>query len=1138
MRTQEGGNVPLVLTAAPGPQFLLRITYESQRLDDHAASGPLTHVARLFAAVADDPARPLDALSLVDTAERRQVVETLNATRANLGPFIPVHAAIASQAVERPDAIALVCGDVHVSYKTLQARATQLSSHLRMLGVGPEVRTVVCLHRGIELVTALLGILQSGVPMCRFEPGGPPARARHIIEDARAPVIITSESILLTLPATLAHAVCVDRDAEVLGACAVIPQHDMVDAAHLAYVIYTSGSTGLPKGVMVTHGGVHNYLAWAREAYELAEGSGSVVQSSAAFDLTVTSLYLPLLAGKTVYLASPIVDASELVRAAGAGPFSLLKLTPSHLRLLALQIPVDAGALLSRVLVVGGEPLHAEDVTWWQTHAHATRIVNEYGPTETVVGCCVYEVPPQCQTNAIPIGLPIANTELYVLDATGDVAPLEIPGELYVGGTGVARGYLHHASLTAARFVPDGFSGRPGARLYKTGDRVRWASNGTLEYLGRLDGQLKIRGYRVEPGEVEAALVECPGVQQVVVMGGAGREDSRLVAYVVHSGTVSDDDLRTHLEARVPEYMVPSLWVFLDAMPLTANGKIDRRALPTPEQASKGSSVPVAPRTVVEEIVAGVWGVVLKRERIGATDNFFSLGGHSLLAAQVIARLHAALGVEIPFRTLFDTPTVAGLAALIERARAQHRPGISLPLVRTGQPAEGPLSFAQQRLWFLDRLDPGSAAYNVPLAVRLHGPLNVNAVNRTLAAIVERHEVFRTVFPVVDGHPVQRVVPTPSPLWEMVDLEGLVPHLREQAVLAVAQSEATRSFDLTHGPLLRARLLRLSSDDHAFLITMHHIISDGRSMALFRREFMAMYAGSQAGKLPVLPALPIQYLDYATWQRTWLTAAMIDEHLRYWRMQLAELEPLKLPTDYPRSHAKGRRFVLPFTITPATTLALKRLSQDEGVTLFMTLLAAFQIQLSRYSAKTDIAVGTVVANRPHVETEALIGLFVNTLVLRTDLGGDPTFRHLLGRVREMVLGAYEHQDLPFERLVEELQPSRPEHHAPWVPVHFELEVDEPDQHRMSDLRVEPVVLPALEARRELTLAVHLHGDVTGTLTYDASLYKKDTAFQIVEDFLRITSSVASTPDTQILSIPVQRDSVILSPDMSEPTFSL
>ncbi|HEU0076210.1 MAG TPA: condensation domain-containing protein, partial [Longimicrobiaceae bacterium] len=714
-------------------------------------------------------------------------------------------------------------------------------------------------------------------------------------------------------------------------------------------------------------------------------------------------------------------EPAYLARLIGQQGVTTVHFVPSMLQAFLDEPDLSACAPLRRV-VCSGEALPVELAARFFTRVGA-ELHNLYGPTEAAVDVTWWACARDDDRRSVPIGRPIANTQIHLLDARLNPVPVGVAGELYIAGVQVGRGYLGRRGLTAERFVPDPFSATPGARMYRTGDLARWLADGSVDYLGRADHQVKIRGFRIEPGEIATTLCRRPAVRNCVIVA---REDvpgeKRLVAYVV--GEARADELREHVRRSLPEYMVPSAFVFLDALPLTPNGKVDRKALPAPEFASDEETY-VALRTPVEEVLAGIWAEVLRLERVGANDNFFELGGHSLLATRVVSRVRELFGVELPLRALFEVPTVAELAGRVEEMRRAELPVLPavVPVVRTGAL---PLSFAQERLWFIDRLEPGSATYNIPMARRLGGALDQAALERALGEIVRRHEALRTTFAEADGSAVQVIAPFGGFTLPVEDLSALSEPDREAAVRRRARKEARRAFDLSAGPLFRAGLLRLGEEDYVLLLSMHHIVSDGWSLGVLFRELSALYAAYREGRESPLPELAVQHADYAVWQREQLAGEVLDRQLSYWRERLADAPALlELPTDHPRPPVQTHRGAsVPVELSLELLERLQRLGRSEGTTLYMTLLGAFQVLLGKYAGSEDVVVGSPIAGRTRREVEELIGFFVNTLVLRTGLGGDPSFREVLRRVREATLGAYEHQELPFEKLVVELQPER------------------------------------------------------------------------------------------------------------------
>ena len=687
---------------------------------------------------------------------------------------------------------------------------------------------------------------------------------------------------------------------------------------------------------------------------------------------------------------------------------------------------------------------------------------------------------------------------------------------------GLARGYHHRPELTAERFVPHPFSEEAGARLYRTGDLARYDADGNIHFLGRIDHQVKIRGYRIEPGEIEAALEEHPAVRQAVVLAREDRPgENRLVAYVVRkpgqSATVRE--LRDFIKQRLPDYMVPASFVFLDRLPLTPNGKVDRKALPAPEPGRSGLERGfVAPRTPIEEVLASIWAEVLKRDGVGVQDNFFELGGHSLLATRMMSRVREAFQVEVPLRSLFEAPTVAGLAEAIEVLRQNRPGGTAAPILPVPRQEALPLSFAQQRLWFLDQFEPGSCAYNMPFAIRLTGELKVAALEQSLEEIIRRHEALRTTFVTENDEPIQIITPMTCFVLPVEDLTAVPVEQREAEARKRAQAEALQPFDLAAETLMRARLLQLHAAEHVLLLTLHHIVSDGWSMGVLFRELSVLYEAFSQGAASPLPPLQVQYADYAVWQRGWLTGEVLEDQLGYWRKQLeGASQVLELPTDQPRpvvpTFRGGRRSL---TLSPELSEGLKRLSQSEGVTLFMTLLAAFQTLLYRYTGQEDLVVGSPIANRNRAEIEGLIGFFANTLVLRTDLSGNPTFQELLRRVRSTCLEAYAHQDLPFEKLVEELQPERNLNRTPLFQVMLNLLNLSDDSLELAGLGVEQIrrteVVPKFDM--ELYVAPQEEG-MRLNLVFSTDLFETARMDEMLEQFKHLVEQIVKAPRQSI-----------------------
>jgi amino acid adenylation domain-containing protein len=1082
------------------------LQYSTDLFERATVQRMLGHLERILAQVAADADVRLSGLQLLTETERGTVVEAWNRTDAEYPAGAAIHQLFEAQAERTPDAVAAVCEHDALTYAELNARANRLAHHLRALGVGPEVRVGICLHRSLDLLVSLLAVMKAGGAYVPLDPAYPAERLEMILSDAGAPVLVTQETLRGTLPLEAGVAeVVIDRDAELIAARPASNPRSGVTARNLAYLIYTSGSTGRPKGVAIEHESAVVMLAWAWGVYTDQELSGMLAATSICFDLSVFELFLPLSRGGRVIM---VENALALPASAARDQVRLLNTVPSAAAALVKTGGIPAGV---RTINLAGEPLKTELVDALYATGTVERVYDLYGPSEDTTYSTYTLRAAGAPAN---IGRAIANSQAYVLNAGLDPVPVGVVGELYLGGLGVTRGYLGRPSLTAERYVPDHLGDKAGARLYRTGDKVRWNADGTLQYLGRLDEQVKVRGYRIELGEIEAGLRRAGATDCVVVARADDAGEKRIVAYVV--GAVDADELRAALRRTLPEYMVPAAFVKMDALPLHPNGKLNKKALPAPVFAAAEDAY-VAPRTPVEEVLAGIWAELLKLDRVGVAESFFELGGHSLLATRVISRIREALAVELPLRALFEAPTVAELAERVEALRRADAPALPaiVPVERTDAL---PLSFAQERLWFLDRMEGSTGAYAVPAALRLTGALDAAALERALGEIVRRHEALRTVFREIDGAAAQVVQPFAGFVLPLADLRGMDADAREAEVRRAAAADAERTFDLAAGPVFRASLLRLADDEHVLLLCMHHVVSDAWSMGVLFRELSALYGAFAAGGESPLAPLPVQYADFAAWQRTHLQGPALDAQLGWWKEQLGGAPALlELPTDHPRpavqSYRGAREAV---ALSPALTARLEALARAEGATLYMVLLGAFQLLLGRYAGADDVVVGSPIAGRTRRETEELIGFFVNTLALRTDLSGDPTFRQLLGRVRQGTLGAYEHQEVPFEKLVAELQPERTLSHSPLFQVMFILQNVERGGRELPGLAMERLDGGSGSTKFDLSLALRAdEGGLRGSLEYATDLFDAGTIRRMLGHLERVLAQVAENADVRL-----------------------
>jgi len=1116
----EQTHYPLTMQVTPGSELLLKAIYDPQRFDAQTSERILGHFQTLLERIAAQPAARLSTISVLTEAERRQLLYDWNNTQREYPRDSCIHQLFEEQVERTPEAVAVSFGEQEISYRELNSRANQLAHYLRSLGVGPDVCVGLCLERSVDLAVALVAILKAGGAYVPLDPAYPLERLTLMLEDAQIGIIISTEKLMDVLPAHWAQVVCLDTDAELIAGLSEQNVANEVSAENLAYVMYTSGSTGQPKGVSVRHRSVVR-LVQETNYLEVSERDVFLQAAPISFDASTLEVWGSLLNGaRLVLLEQQRPTLEELGRAISSHGVTVLWLTAG---LFHLMVEEQGWALAGvRRLLAGGDVLAGEQVRKHLAQMGAeSRLINGYGPTENTTFTCCHTMTRESRwTGTVPIGKPIANTTVYILDQQQRAVPVGVYGEIYAGGDGLARGYLNSPELTAAKFVPHPFSAGGGERLYRTGDVGRWLSDGSIEFLGRVDHQVKLRGFRIELGEIEAVLAQHAAVQEaVVVVKEYGPGDERLVAYVVGEESFESGALRQYLKGVLPEYMVPQVLVQLERLPLTANGKVDRRALPAVEQVREETEIVAAP-TPVEEVLVGIWSEVLGVP-VGLTDDFFELGGHSLLATQVISRVREAFGVEVALRELFERPTVKELGQSIERELRQGAGVGAPPIERHEGVEELPLSFAQQRLWFIDQLEPGRTFYNVSAAVRLQGSLDKKALEQTLSEVIRRHEVLRTRFDTVGGRAVQ-VIEAAAPVeLEVDELSEWEVAEREARVRELAQEEAATPFDLSRGPLLRMKLLRLGEQEHVVLLTMHHIVIDGWSLGIFIGEIATLYEAFIEDRPSPLPELAIQYADFALWQRAYLQGEVLEQQLQYWREQLAGAATvLQLPTDKPRPaiysyRGATHKFILP----EAVTAPLRKLSQEQGCTVFMTLLASFETLLYRYTEQEDIVVGTAIANRNRSETEDLIGFFVNSLVLRTDLSGNPSFRKLMQRVRETTLGAYVHQDMPFEKLVEELQPERSLSQAPLFQVSFGVQNTPIQTLSLPGLELSQIDFDFDAGRFDLTLWITEYQDeLSGVWSYNTDLFEAATIKRMQGHFETILQNVLAQPDMLLSEI--------------------
>lgn len=1083
------------------------------------------HLGVILESITDEPAQSISVLPILSAVEYKEIVDTWNNTgKDHRAPKECIHELFANQARLTPDAIAVIAEEGTLSYRELDERANQIAHYLLTLGVTADNPVAIVMNRCLDMVICMLGILKSGGAYVPLDPSYPPERLKYMAEDALARILLTVSSYSHVAGDGNWIQICVDEKEREI---ATYSRADIAGGAcgqNLMYVIYTSGSTGRPKGVMLEHRGIRNRMLAMQDEYGLTADDRLLQKTTFSFDVSVWEIFFPLMNGAATVLARDggQQDAGYLIELIKRENVTMLHFIPAMLQVMLSQEDIETCSSL-RYVVCGGDYLPRELQKKFYKNLDAG-LYNHYGPTEGSIEATRWSCYSEDDMANAPIGMPITNISVYVVDEKINILPIGAAGELTIGRIAVARGYLNRPDLTAERFIPDPYDDTPGLRIYKTGDRAKYIDNGAIEFLGRIDGQVKIRGYRVELGEIQAILSEHEKVREALIVAREGVGGSkRLIAYLIpaEGKDLNEADLRRYLNCRLPEYMVPTHYFFLEELPLNPNGKVDYRALPDPNPASAADRLFVRPRNYTEVCMARIWSEVLDITPISVADNFFNLGGHSLLVTQVCSRIRQLLRAEIPLREVFLRPTVASLAEEVERLSRETRE-LSRPVLKVvPRNAPLPLSFAQTRMWFLHQLEPGIGLYSIAAAIRLNGNFDDKAFQRGLERIVSRHETLRTRFVEHDGIPVQLMEPTATVRIDKEDLRGT--DRRDEKAMIIAREEIRRPFDLSKGKLLRAKLLRLDDLDHIAIITIHHIVGDGWSMGIFVKELGEFYEAELQGKEPALKDLTLQYADYAVWQREWLQGEVLEDQLQYWKEQLKGVaNDLPLPTDRIRPTVRthnGSR--CPLFVDRDRTEQLARLSVEHQATVFMLLMAAFKLLLSRYSGQDDIVVGTPIANRNLEETEQLIGFFVNTLVLRSNVQGQAPFLELLATEKEAALGAYAHQDLPFEKLVEEVEPERDLSLTPLFQVMFVLQNAPMPAFQLSGLKVTPFEIEAGTAIFDIMLELtEFDGTIKGALEYNTDLYDQSTIERMGCHYLRILEEVINDPARRVDQIDI------------------
>ncbi|NML40058.1 amino acid adenylation domain-containing protein [Chitinophaga sp. G-6-1-13] len=1097
------------------------LEYSTDLFQENTIRKMFSHYETLLASIVKDPAQAIGLLEMLDRSEKEQLIVDFNSTSIPYPAEKTITALFDEQAALAPDAVALIFEEEQLTYRQLQEQSGKLASYLRSKGVQEGTMVPLCMERSVQLIVSILAILKAGGAYVPVDPAYPKERIRYMLEDIKSDLVLANSAQLTMLreevPATAL--ICVDEVMELFTATPTPVPVISTNPGSLAYIIYTSGSTGQPKGVMVTHRNVTS-LAMGGNYVELSPADVILSTGSPSFDATTVEYWGMLLNGGQLVLCpeKKMLDNQLLKQEIRQrGVTKMFFTTAWFNQLVDDEIGVFKGL---NALMVGGEKISEEHIRKFKSAYPDTQILNVYGPTENTGFSLSWNIATVAPGITIPIGHPLGNRTAYILSSERQLLPVGVTGELYVGGAGVSLGYLNKPALTAEKFVQDPFSGMPDARLYRTGDLARQQADGAIVYQGRIDDQVKIHGHRIEPGEIESVLLQHPDVKQAVVcMQINATGDKYLSGYIVPQRAFDKAALTDYLKSRLPAYMIPSQLVFLEKIPLNSNGKADKKALRALEDDSQVTIAYIAPANETEQQLVAIWERFLQKKQISTHANFFELGGHSLLASRVVTAIRNALSVELSITRFFQYPTIAKMAAyLVGKDKESGWPAIAAGK----RPSRIPLAFSQERLWFIDQMN-GTVAYHVPLAVRLKGTLDEAGLSHALQTVVDRHEVLRTVIRQEHGVPYQQVMSADA--WRLslvTDEKYDSPELLQARLIDLVNAP----FDLAGDYMLRASLVRLSADEHILLITLHHISSDGWSVTILVNDIAELYNAYIEKREAVLAPLPLQFADYAVWQRSIADSEQLGKQLAYWEQKLEGVEVLQLPADFSRPAIQSTRgAVKRFSLDAAFSAQLRQFSLQQDVTLFMTLLAAFKVLLYRYSGQEDICVGSSIAGRTQEEVAGVIGFFVNTLALRSDLSQHPSFLTLLQQVKQTTLAAYDHQDIPFEKVVEAVNTDRDLSRTPLFQVLFELQntpaVDEVQLGAMTVAREE---LKYNTAQFDLVVSMEEAPDgLTGYVEYCTDVFRESTITQLMTHFMQLLETIITLPGTRINTLPLLTD---------------
>jgi len=1118
----------LTLTVSEMPdELLINIEYDRDLFEAETIDRMLKHYEILLTAATEEPGKQVAKMPLISEQERYLL---LKKWVPDMEPFEAekcVHEVFEEQAAHFGGRTAITYNNQQITYRDLNAQANQIARYLIRQGVQKDELVGIYSEREPHLTAAILGVLKAGAAYLPIDPVYPPERVAFMLDDANVKIILTQKDLVENLNLNNQKSVLLDENWPEISKEDIANPQLKVSPQNLIYVIYTSGSTGKPKGTLITHHNVMRLFQAVDHWFNFNEQDVWTLFHSYAFDFSVWEIWGALLYGGRLVIVPQMVSRSpeSFYHLLIEEKVTVLNQTPSAFRQLITaeeqvgKPPYDNSL---RFIIFGGEALELNSLKpWYEKHTDTQpQLINMYGITETTVHVTYRPITLQDikDGRGSVIGKPIPDLPLYILDSHSQPAPIGIPGEIHVSGAGLARGYLNRPELTSTKFIPNPFSDNTDARLYRSGDAARYLPDGDIEYIGRMDNQVKIRCFRIELGEIQTLLNRHDQIRGAFVNTVKDAHGANIIAaYLVPKAdsVPSSSELRAYLREKLPDYMIPSAFVMLDEFPLTANGKIDLRALPNPSDHRMDLERDfIVPRSAEEEITAQIFSDLLNITRVGAGDHFFDLGGHSLLATQLLSRIRDSFGVELPLKTLFERPTVEALAGAVKEEKLKseglHEPAI----IKTSRSEKLPLSFAQQRLWFLDQLEPGSPFYNIPSAYKITGKLNIPVLKQSLEQMVERHEILRTFFKSEEGKAFQLILNEVAVEIPIIDLTALTGTVLQEKVQQLISEEARKPFNLSTAPLFRTSILKLDPDTHILLLTMHHIISDGWSMQVFIREMAFLYKQIKDGQPAHLPPQDLQYADYAAWQRDWLQGDVLEKQLAYWKKQLSSSsDSLSLPAAKHRPTVQTYQGAhLSFDLTPELSQKLHDFSREQGATLFMTTLAAFNVLLFRYSGQDDINIGTPIANRNRSAVENILGFFVNTLVLRTDLSGNPSFIELVRRVKETALGAYSHQDVPFEKLLDAIQTDRDLSRSPLFQVMFTLQNAQEAAAPSADFNLEFLSVENNISQFDLTLTLFEKPDgISGGFEYNTDIFDKKAVDGMIRHFKMILEQVLNTP---------------------------